>query len=189
MPQVLVFVLFFAGVYFVLLRPQQQRVKRQRELITAIGVGDRVVTAGGLIGRVVDLADDRLELEIADGVVVELLRLAISRRLDESESDSRFGGGGTAEDEEAEEVDEGDRGDEGETHEEYDPEASAADATAAPAPSAFPADPSVAAAPDLGVRPAGAAGALGQAARPSTAAGTGGTNEEAATPAPGQDPI
>ena len=186
MPQVLVFVLFFAGVYFVLLRPQQQRVKRQRELITAIGVGDRVVTAGGLIGRVVDLVDDRIELEIADGVVVELLRLAISRRLDESESDSGFGAEGTAEDEEAEE---GEEGDEGEEHGEYDHETSAAEPTAAPAAPALAVDPSAAPAPDLGVKPAGPAGVLGQAARPGTAAGTGGTNEEAAIPAPGQDPI
>jgi preprotein translocase subunit YajC len=83
MPQLLVFVLFFAGVYFLLLRPQQQRVRRQRELITAIGVGDRVVTAGGLIGRVIAESGDRLWLEIADGITVEFLRLAISRRLDE----------------------------------------------------------------------------------------------------------
>ncbi len=172
MPQVLVFVLFFAGVYFLLLRPQQQRVRRQRELITAIGVGDRVVTAGGLIGRVVDVADDRLELEVADGVVVELLRLAISRRLDESESESGFGGGATET--------------EGEEDEEYDGEAPALDDTAHPEASA---GPSATMAPDPGVRPAGEAGALGQASRPSTAAGTGGTNEEAAPPAPGQEPI
>lgn len=85
MPQLLVFALFFAGVYFLLLRPQQQRVRRQRELVGAIGVGDRVVTAGGLVGRVVNETDERLQLEIADGVVVEFLRLAVSRRLEESE--------------------------------------------------------------------------------------------------------
>ncbi len=89
-------VLFFvAGVYFLLLRPQQQRVRRQRELITAIGVGDRVVTAGGLIGRVVDLTDDRMQLEIADGVVVEVLRLAdqpATRRV--GGADSGFAGSG-----------------------------------------------------------------------------------------------
>ncbi|MDQ6948029.1 MAG: preprotein translocase subunit YajC, partial [Actinomycetota bacterium] len=71
------FILFFVGVYFLLLRPQQQRVRRQRELMNAIGVGDRVVTAGGLIGRVIDVSDDRLLLEISDAVVVELLRLAV----------------------------------------------------------------------------------------------------------------
>jgi len=84
--QYLIPLLFLAGVYFLLLRPQQQRVRRQKDLITAIGVGDRVVTAGGLIGRVVDMTDDRLLLEVADGVVLELLRLAVSRRLDEAES-------------------------------------------------------------------------------------------------------
>jgi hypothetical protein len=57
-----------------------------------------VVTAGGLIGRVVDVNDERLLLEVADGVVVELLRLAISRRLDDSEaiSDSVFGSSATS---------------------------------------------------------------------------------------------
>jgi hypothetical protein len=57
-----------------------------------------VVTAGGLIGRVVDVNDERLLLEVADGVVVELLRLAISRRLDDSEaiSDSVFGSPATS---------------------------------------------------------------------------------------------
>ena len=81
----LIFPLIIFGLYFLMLRPQQQRMRRQQELVKSIGVGDRVLTASGLIGRVVDESDDRLLLEIADGVVVEFLRLAVSRRLDESE--------------------------------------------------------------------------------------------------------
>lgn len=88
---------FVIILYFLFWRPQQQRVRRQQELIKAIDVGDRVVTAGGLIGRVIETNDDRMYLEVADGVVVELLRLAVSRRLDEA--DPGFYGAGLIDDE------------------------------------------------------------------------------------------
>jgi preprotein translocase subunit YajC len=86
MPQIIIFILFIAVVYMLLLRPQKQRVRRQQELITAIDVGDQVVTAGGLIGRVAGLTDERLLLEVADGTQIELLRLAISRKLEDTGS-------------------------------------------------------------------------------------------------------
>ncbi len=70
-------------MYMLLLRPQQQRVRRQQQLISTIGVGDRVVTAGGLIGRVVELDDEHVWLEVADDVVIELLRMYVIRRLDD----------------------------------------------------------------------------------------------------------
>ncbi len=99
----LIFLPFIVILYFLFWRPQQQRVRRQQELIKAIDVGDRVVTAGGLIGRVVEVNDDRMYLEVADGVVVEFLRLAISRRLDEA--DPGFYGTGLFDDEELGEED------------------------------------------------------------------------------------
>jgi len=80
--QILIIPIFLILMYVVLLRPQQQRVRRQQQLVTSIGVGDEVVTAGGLIGRVVGLTDDRLQLEVAEGVVIELLRMAVSRQLE-----------------------------------------------------------------------------------------------------------
>jgi preprotein translocase subunit YajC len=78
----------FILMYLVLLRPQQQRVRRQQQLISTIGVGDRVVTAGGLIGRVVEAEDDRVWLELADDVVVEMLRMYVIRRLEEAPPDA-----------------------------------------------------------------------------------------------------
>jgi len=72
--------LIFVVMYLVLLRPQQQRVRRQRALVMSIDVGDEVVTAGGMIGRVVELSDDRAWIEVADDVVIEILRVAISRK-------------------------------------------------------------------------------------------------------------
>jgi preprotein translocase subunit YajC len=78
----------FILMYMVLLRPQQQRVRRQQQLISTIGVGDRVVTAGGLIGRVVEAEDDRVWVELADDVVVEMLRMYVIKRLEEVPPDA-----------------------------------------------------------------------------------------------------
>jgi preprotein translocase subunit YajC len=72
--------------YFVFLRPQQQRVRKQRALLNALSVGDEIVTAGGMIGRIVDLTDERAVVEVAHGVEIEFLRAAISRKLDPSEA-------------------------------------------------------------------------------------------------------
>jgi preprotein translocase subunit YajC len=77
-------------MYFFLLRPNQQRLRKQRELVSSIGIGDDVVTAGGLIGRVVALKDDRAWLDTGDGVTIEFLRAAINRKLDDEPSVSPF---------------------------------------------------------------------------------------------------
>lgn len=71
--------------YLLLVRPQQQRVRRQQQLLASIGVGDEVATAGGIIGRVSALEGDRVLLEVAPGVRMAFLRQAISRRLDHQE--------------------------------------------------------------------------------------------------------
>ena len=80
----LLFPLIFLGLMWVLLvRPQQQRVRQQRELIAALRVGDDVVTAGGIFGRIVALTDDEATLEVAPGVELRFLRAAMSTRLGE----------------------------------------------------------------------------------------------------------
>jgi preprotein translocase subunit YajC len=78
-------------MYFFLLRPQQQRVRRQRELVSSLDVGDDIVTAGGMIGRIVSLDGDRAEIEVADGITIEFLRAAISRKLEEHAPHSSYG--------------------------------------------------------------------------------------------------
>jgi preprotein translocase subunit YajC len=67
-------------MYVVLLRPQQQRLRSQRQLVASLDVGDEVITAGGIIGRIVALSDDRASIEVADGVVIDFLRVAVNRR-------------------------------------------------------------------------------------------------------------
>jgi preprotein translocase subunit YajC len=75
-------------MWLLLIRPQQQRVRRQQSLLQALEVGDEVVTAGGMIGRIRSLTSDRVEIELGPGVVVEFLRGAVSQRLTEPAGDA-----------------------------------------------------------------------------------------------------
>ncbi len=73
------FVIIFVIMYFLILRPQQQRSKQQREMVQAAKRGDVVVTSGGLIGKVTKAVDDNeVELEIAPNVRVRLARSGIA---------------------------------------------------------------------------------------------------------------
>lgn len=73
--------ILFAAMYFMLIRPQQRRVRAQRDLISSLQVGDEVVTAGGLIARIVELTDTDARLEAAPGVILRFVRPAVSRKL------------------------------------------------------------------------------------------------------------
>jgi preprotein translocase subunit YajC len=78
MPLVLIFVVF----YFLLIRPQQKKMKAHRELIGALKRGDKVLTAGGIIGTVVKVEEDNLLLvEIAKDIRVRIARSTISELL------------------------------------------------------------------------------------------------------------
>jgi preprotein translocase subunit YajC len=66
-------------MYFLILRPQQQRQKRHQEMVKALRRGDSVVTNGGLVGKVTKVVDDdQIEVEIADGVKVRQMRSMVS---------------------------------------------------------------------------------------------------------------
>lgn len=88
----------FALMYFLLFRPQQQRAKNQKKLIESLEVGDEVVTIGGLLGTIVGLNDLNVELEIADGTRVRVVRPAISGRVPQVEEEDS-GATGTERDE------------------------------------------------------------------------------------------
>ena len=68
----------FAVFYFMLIRPQMRRAKEQRNMIAALAKGDEVVTSGGIAGRIDDLGDTFVTLEIAAGVKIKLQKSAIS---------------------------------------------------------------------------------------------------------------
>ncbi len=68
--------------YFLLLRPGRNRARAQRDMHSSIGVGDEVVTNGGLVGRIVeDTGDGRLLLEVAPGIEVSILRQYVVQRV------------------------------------------------------------------------------------------------------------
>src|SRR5258705_6213008 len=72
-------VLLFGIFYFLLIRPQQQRIKTHQQMVEAVKRGDTVVTAGGLIGRVAKVKDDgELMVEIADNVQVRVLKSTLT---------------------------------------------------------------------------------------------------------------
>lgn len=73
------FALIFVIMYFLILRPQQQKAREHAELVKNIRRGDTVVTTGGLVGKVTKVVDDeQIEFEIADGVRVRQMRQMIS---------------------------------------------------------------------------------------------------------------
>jgi preprotein translocase subunit YajC len=77
--QLLPFVLIFVIMYFLILRPQQKRVKAHAEMVKNVRRGDTVVTSGGLVGKVTKVIDeDQIEVEIADGVRVRQVRAMVS---------------------------------------------------------------------------------------------------------------
>jgi len=73
-PLVLIFVIF----YFLMIRPQQKRMKDHRALIDAVKKGDTVVTGGGLIGKVVRVDEREVEVEIAQGVRVRVVKSTLT---------------------------------------------------------------------------------------------------------------
>jgi preprotein translocase subunit YajC len=72
------FVLIFVIMYFLILRPQQKRVKQHQEMVTSLRRGDTVVTSGGLVGKITKVVDDaEVELQLADGVRVRQMRAMV----------------------------------------------------------------------------------------------------------------
>lgn len=73
-PLLFIFVIF----YFLLIRPQQQKLKQHRATIDAVRKGDTVVTGGGLIGKVTKVEEHELEVELAANVRVKVVKATIS---------------------------------------------------------------------------------------------------------------
>jgi preprotein translocase subunit YajC len=91
-PLLLIFVVF----YFLLIRPQQKKMKTHRDMIGALRRGDKVLTAGGIIGSVVKVEDSELLVEIAKDVRVRIARSTISEVLGKPEPAAAGAQGGAA---------------------------------------------------------------------------------------------
>ena len=78
-------VLIFGIMYFLMIRPQQKKAKEHRALVQALRRGDQVVTSGGIIGKVAKVSDTELEVEIATGVKVRVVKHTVTQVLSKTE--------------------------------------------------------------------------------------------------------
>ncbi|MFO7771079.1 MAG: preprotein translocase subunit YajC [Roseovarius gahaiensis] len=79
-------ILIFAIMYFLLIRPQQKRLKEHKAMVQALRRGDQIVTQGGLIGKVSKVKEeDEVEVELADGVRVRVVKSTIAQVLNKTE--------------------------------------------------------------------------------------------------------
>ena len=79
-------ILIFGIMYFLLIRPQQKKVKDMRAMVEALRRGDQVVTGGGIVGKVTKVGDDGMvEVEIADGVKVKVVKQTITQVMSKTE--------------------------------------------------------------------------------------------------------
>lgn len=75
LPLVLIFVVF----YFLLIRPQTKRAKEHKEMVSKLQSGDEVVTTGGLLGRITEVGDNFVSMEVADGVTIKIQKFQVGQ--------------------------------------------------------------------------------------------------------------
>lgn len=74
-------IIMFVVLYFLMIRPQMKRQKEQKNMIEALAKGDEVVTAGGIVGKIVKVSDAYLTIEIANGMEVIVQKSAVGTLL------------------------------------------------------------------------------------------------------------
>ncbi|HHW08110.1 MAG TPA: preprotein translocase subunit YajC [Clostridia bacterium] len=77
---------FFGIIYFLMIRPQQKQQKQRMEMLNSVKVNDRIVTIGGMHGRITKIKDDVITVRIADKVEVEMEKQAIGRVISNKDS-------------------------------------------------------------------------------------------------------
>lgn len=76
------FAVIIGVFYFFLIRPQQKQQKARNEMLSALDKGDKVITAGGMYGEIVELRDDSIILQVGDKVRLKMTRGSVSRVID-----------------------------------------------------------------------------------------------------------
>lgn len=84
--QFLPLILIFAIMYFLLIRPQQKKLKDHQAMVNAVRRGDQVITQGGIVGKVVKVREDgEVEVEIAEGVKVRVVKSTLANVVSKTE--------------------------------------------------------------------------------------------------------
>ena len=84
---ILYLVVIFAVMYFLMIRPQQQRQKKLQQLITDLKVNDLITTAGGIYGTIVKVKEDTFIIRIADNVRFEILKSSVIQKRTQKEEE------------------------------------------------------------------------------------------------------
>ncbi len=77
----------FAVLWFIMIRPQQQRQKKHAQMVAGLKVNDRIITAGGIYGTIIKVKEDAFILRIAENVRIEIMKSAVSQLISSSEND------------------------------------------------------------------------------------------------------
>ena len=72
-------VLIFVVFYFLLIRPQSKRAKEHREMVTKLAAGDEIVTNGGILGRITEVSDSFVTLQVAGGVAIQVQKFQVAQ--------------------------------------------------------------------------------------------------------------
>lgn len=75
------FIILFVVFYFLLIRPQSKRAKEHKAMVDALSKGDEIITQGGIYGKITEVSEDYIQVEIADNTEVKLQRAAIASLL------------------------------------------------------------------------------------------------------------
>ncbi|MGH2711268.1 MAG: preprotein translocase subunit YajC, partial [Actinomycetota bacterium] len=79
--------------YFLLIRPQQRRVRQQRQLVDSLRIGDEVITIGGMFGTILEMDDETITLDAGAGTRLRYLRQAVARKfVEETETEDEEAG-------------------------------------------------------------------------------------------------
>lgn len=70
--------IFFLIMYFLIIRPQSKRAKEHKQLIESLAKGDEVVTSGGVLGKITDVGDSFIQMEVASGVDIKVQKNAVA---------------------------------------------------------------------------------------------------------------
>ncbi|MBR5839735.1 MAG: preprotein translocase subunit YajC [Victivallales bacterium] len=86
--QFLIFIPILGIMYFLMIRPQQQKQKQQAEMLKRLKVGDKVRTVGGVLGTIKYVSEQTVKLEVAPNTVIEFLRGAVDKVMEDTASDA-----------------------------------------------------------------------------------------------------
>jgi preprotein translocase subunit YajC len=78
LPGFLMIAVLFGLMYFMLIRPQQKRTREHQAMVSKLSAGDEVITSGGILGRITEVGDTFVTLEIADGVRVKVQKIQVT---------------------------------------------------------------------------------------------------------------